>query len=392
MNIIENLQTDLGDAEVHIVEHRRHLHQNPELSFQEFKTCEYISGVLTLLEIPHRKIAGTGIVAHIGSGGRCVALRADIDALPIAEETGLGYASTVPGVMHACGHDAHTAMLLGAARVLKAREHELGGVVKLLFQPGEEKSPGGASLMIADGALTDPIPEVIFGQHVNPDATVGVAEFVSGPMMASADELYWTLRGFGAHAAQPHKGKDPIVAAAALVSHLQTLVTRQRNPLNAGVISVTSIHGGSATNIIPDVVELKGTLRSFDESWRRDTLARIEDHSRALCALHGVESEFSAVIGYPPLVNDERATTFARTCAERVSGINHVADFEPKMWAEDFSFYGHTIPAAFWMLGVRPLSEEYMPGLHNARFAPDESALVIGARMLATVAAEWLQS
>ncbi len=392
MNVMEKIQSDLTVIEPTIIAHRRHLHAHPELSFQEVKTSAYVAQVLTSLDIPYRRVAGTGIVAHIGQGDRCVALRADIDALPITEETGLSFASTVPGVMHACGHDSHTAMLLGAAQILKSREHELPGVVKLLFQPGEEKSPGGASLMIADGALMDPVPEVIFGQHVNPDAHVGVAEFVAGPMMASADELYWTLRGFGAHAAQPHKGKDPIVAAAELISHLQTLVTRQRNPLDAGVISITSIHGGSATNIIPDVVELKGTLRSFSETWRRETIARIEEHSKALCALHGVESEFTVVIGYPPLVNDARATEFARMCARQVSGVTEVSEFEPKMWAEDFSFYGQTIPSAFWMLGVRPFGHDSMPGLHNARFTPDESAFVVGARMLATVAVNWLRS
>ncbi|MFM8568875.1 MAG: M20 family metallopeptidase [Candidatus Kapaibacterium sp.] len=392
MNIIDTIQSELGAAQPFIVEHRRHLHAHPELSFHEVETCDYIAGVLDSLDVPYRRVAETGIVAHIGSGDRCVALRADIDALPIHEETGREFASTVPGVMHACGHDAHTSMLLGAARALKACEKELPGVVKLLFQPGEEKSPGGASLMIADGALTDPVPEVIFGQHVNPDAHVGVAEFVAGPMMASADELYWTLRGFGAHAAQPHKGKDPIVAAAELISHLQTLVTRQRNPLDAGVISITSIHGGSATNIIPETVEMKGTLRSFSETWRRDTIARLEEHSRALCALHGVESDFSVVIGYPPLINDARATEFARSCAQSVDGVTHIGDFEPKMWAEDFSFYGQTVPAAFWMLGVRPADVLTIPGLHNAKFDPDESAFVIGARMLATVAVRWLSA
>ena len=390
MNLASMLRSEAENKSQTVIAHRRHLHAHPELSFQEEQTCAYIMAQLDSMGVQYRRVAGTGVVAHIGSGSRCVALRADIDALPIHEETGLPFASTIPGVMHACGHDAHTAMLLGTAQILKGMEQQIPGVVKLLFQPGEEKSPGGASLMIADGALTDPVPEVIFGQHVNPDADAGVAEFVSGPMMASADELYWTLRGFGAHAAQPHKGKDPIVAAAELISHLQTLVTRSRNPLDAGVISVTSIHGGSATNIIPDVVELKGTLRSFNEQWRRDTLTRLEEHSRVLCSLHGVESEFTAVIGYPPLINDAQATEFARACATDVLGAESVGDFEPKMWAEDFSFYGQSIPAAFWMLGVRRPGAGTVPGLHNARFVPDESAFAAGTSMLAHVALKWL--
>ncbi len=387
---MNSLEQSVVNVVPDIIRHRRTIHQNPELSFQEYQTSAYISAELTALGILHRRIAETGIVAHIGSGSRCVALRADIDALPIVEETGLEFASQNPGVMHACGHDSHTAMLLGAAKVLKEHEATLNGVVKLLFQPGEEKSPGGASIMIREGALEDPVPEVIFGQHVNPDASVGNLEFVPGVMMASADELYWTLRGVGAHAAQPHKGKDPIVAAAELITHLQTIVTRQRNPLDAGVISVTSIHGGSATNIIPDVVELKGTLRSFSDAWRWQALAMIEEHSKAICALHGVECEFKAVLGYPPLVNNSEATQFVREVAAGIVPADAVLDFEPKMWAEDFAFYAQKMPAAFWMLGVRPPGQNSMPGLHNARFTPDESAFRYGAAMMVSVATQWL--
>lgn len=333
-----------------IVAHRRHLHAHPELSFQEYETSAYIQSQLQELGIDYQVLAQTGVVAHIGQGDRCVALRADIDALPILEETGLDFASQNPGVMHACGHDSHTAMLLGAAAVLKSMESELSGVVKLIFQPGEEKSPGGASIMIKEGALQNPTPAIIFGQHVNPDATVGDLEFADGVMMASADELYWTLRGFGAHAAQPHKGKDPVIAAAELIVHLQTLISRQRNPLDAGVLSVTSIHGGSATNIIPEVVELKGTLRAFSEDWRWETLDRIKQHSSALCALHGVECEFHVVVGYPPLVNNASAVALARSAAAKIVSTEHIHDFEAKMWAEDFSFYAREIPAAFGCL------------------------------------------
>ncbi len=386
-----SLETAVRSLEEQIVHHRRHLHRHPELSFQEHETSAYIQDVLRSLNIEHRSIANTGVVAHIGKGTRCVALRADIDALPIVEETGLSFASERPGVMHACGHDSHTAMLLGAAAVLKQQEAELGGVVKLLFQPGEEKSPGGASIMIREGALSDPVPEAIFGQHVNPDATVGTVEFADSVMMASADELYWTLKGFGAHAAQPHKGKDPIVAAAELIMHLQTLVTRQRNPLDAGVLSVTSIHGGSATNIIPDVVELKGTLRSFNEQWRWDTIERIREHSATLCALHGVECTLDVVVGYPPLINTPAIVQHARNVASDLGCVKQSGEFEAKMWAEDFAFYAQQIPAAFWMLGVRAPEQDFLPGLHNARFTPDERAFVIGASMMVATAQRWLQ-
>ncbi len=380
------------DNESTIIAHRRHIHAHPELSFQEFETSKYIQAELQRLGIDFRVIATTGVVATIGSGDRCVALRADIDALPIVEETGLPFSSMHPGVMHACGHDSHTAMLLGAAAVLKSMESEIPGVVKLIFQPGEEKSPGGASVMIKEGVLENPRPEVIFGQHVNPDATVGHLEFAPDIMMASADELYWTLRGFGAHAAQPHKGKDPVVAAAELILHLQTLVSRQRNPLDAGVLSVTSIHGGSATNIIPDVVELKGTLRAFNDAWRWETLKRIEEHSASLCALHGVECAFEVVVGYPPLRNTPAVVEHAKGIAARIVPAEQVHDFEPKMWAEDFSFYAREIPAAFWMLGVRPPEQEFLAGLHNAKFSPDERAFVYGSEMMVRVALEWLGS
>jgi amidohydrolase len=374
-----------------MVEIRRHLHRNPELSFREFETSAYISERLRDLGIEHRQIATTGIVAHIGSGERCVALRADIDALPMDEETGLPYASERPGVMHACGHDTHTTMLLAAARVLKEREADLGGVVKLLFQPGEEKSPGGASIMIAEGALDAPSPQMIFGQHINPDAPVGEVSFVAGPMMASADELYWTIRGFGAHAAQPHKGRDPILAATGLVHHLQSLVTKRRNPLHPGVLTITAIHGGTATNIIPDVVEMKGTLRSFDPQWRTEAWEYLNEQTSAYCALHGCEGSLEIVKGYPPVINDAEAVRFARSVAERVLDATRVTDFEPKMWAEDFSFYGERVPACFWMLGGRPPALEVMPGLHNPKFAPDEEAMITGAALMAESAVQFLQ-
>ncbi len=374
-----------------MVETRRHLHRNPELSFQEFETSAFIQKRLKELGIEFTVMATTGVVAHIGSGDRCVALRADIDALPIVEETGLEYASNNQGVMHACGHDTHTTMLLSAAQILKQQESALGGVVKLIFQPGEEKTPGGASLMIAEGALQNPKPEIIFGQHINPDAPFGEVSFVAGPMMASADELYWTIKGFGAHAAQPHKGKDPIFAATGLVHHLQSLVTKHRNPLVPGVMTITSIHGGSATNIIPDVVEMKGTLRSFDEHWRKEAWAFLEEQTKLYCALQGCVGSIEILKGYPPLVNDAAAVAFARGVAESIFDSSMVSDFEPKMWAEDFSFYTQHMPACFWMLGGRPSNMKTMPGLHNAKFAPEEEAMITGAALLVESAKQYLQ-
>lgn len=374
-----------------MVDVRRTIHKNPELSFQEFETSKYVQEFLQNAGIEFRVVAGTGVVAHVGSGTRCVALRADIDALPIEEETGLEYASRNAGVMHACGHDMHTTMLLSAARILKSRESELQGVVKLLFQPGEEKSPGGASLMIAEGALQNPTPSMIFGQHMNPEAPCGQVSFVSGPMMAAADELYITIRGFGAHAAQPHKGHDPIITASVLIQHLQTLITKSRNPLVPGVLTITSIHGGSATNIIPEVVELKGTLRAFDQEWREHAWEFITTSTKTICQLHHCEGEVEIMKGYPPLVNHEAATEFARKTAIGLLGPSNVTDFEPKMWAEDFSFYSQYMPACFWMLGGRPPNVDAMPGLHNAKFAPDEQSMIAGSALMVEVAIRALE-
>jgi len=372
------------------VDIRRHLHRHPELSFQEFETSAFIRKQLTEMGVEHRVVAGTGIVAHIGSGNRCVALRADIDALPITEETGLPYSSERPGVMHACGHDTHTTMLLSAARMLKQNESSLNGIVKLLFQPGEEKVPGGANIMIAEGALEGPKPDIIFGQHINPEVPFGEVSFVSGPILASADELYWTIRGFAAHAAQPHKGKDPILAAAGLIQHLQSLITKRRNPLDPGVLTIASIHGGTATNIIPDIVEMKGTLRAFDNAWREQAWEYLEQQTRDYCALHGCEGTIDIVKGYPPLINNDEATRFARNVAESMFGSDKVSDFEPKMWAEDFAFYSQHMPACFWMLGGLPDGRDHMPGLHNPKFAPEERAMIYGAAMLAGVAFDYL--
>lgn len=374
-----------------MVETRRHIHQHPELSFQEHETCAFICEQLSAMGIEHRKIAATGVVAHIGTGNHCIALRADIDALPIHEETGLDYASKHDGIMHACGHDTHTTMLLAAAKVLKSRESELTGVVKLLFQPGEEKSPGGASIMIAEGALENPKPEIIFGQHIYPDAPCGEIQFVAGPTMASCDELFWTIKGYGAHAAQPHQGKDPILAAAGLVQHLQALVTKHRNPLVPGLLNVTSIHGGTATNIVPEIVEMKGTLRSFDATWREFAWQYLEEQTRAYCALHGCEGYITIVKGYPPLINDKHAVDFARGVADDVFGVERVVDFEPKMWAEDFAYYSQVMPGCFWMLGGRPPQDAHMPGLHNAKFAPDEHAMITGAALLVETAVRYLR-
>jgi amidohydrolase len=420
-----------------LLDFRRSLHRNPELSFQEHKTCAFVQARLAEMGIESRVVAGTGVVAHIGAGAntsansggnsggnagasqtatRCVALRADIDALPIHEESGVEFASQNAGVMHACGHDAHTAMLLGAAKILKERESTLaaaGAVVKLLFQPGEEMNPGGASLMIRDGVLEHgfmgcPRPEVIFGQHVNPDANTGVVGFVGGTMMASTDELFWTVHGKSGHAAQPHRSGDAVLMAATLVTSLQALIARTLNPLESGVLSITRIQGGAATNVIPDTVEMAGTLRSMNLEWREWAVAAIEEHSTRLCAsplyspsavaagsTDSALSSFTSCTfrrdkGYPPLVNNASTTAFALKAASNLVGSAACEAFEPKMWGEDFAFYTHHVPGTFWMLGVRPPDRTAIPGLHNAKFILDEAALPVGTALLANAALERL--
>ncbi len=375
----------------YIAEKRRHLHKYPELSFQEFKTSEFIQETLADLGIEYKVIASTGVVAHIGKGKKCVALRADIDALPIIEETGLDYCSTVPGVMHACGHDMHSSMLLGAAKMLKEKEKELGGVVKLIFQPGEEKIPGGASILIEEGALENPRPEAIFGQHVFPDAPMGTVLLKDGPIMASADELYWTVTGKSSHGASPHLGKDPIIAAASLITYLQTAINKFRNPLTPGVISVTSIHGGSATNIFPDEVKLMGTLRAYDNDWRAEMHKLIENNSAGVCSLYNCDCEVKIEKGYLPVINHNETTAFAAKNAEMLLGKEKVKEFEPAMWAEDFAYYQEKIPGTFWFLGVKPDGAAEMPGLHNSKFNPDEKALIAGSALLAHIAFEFLE-
>ncbi|MBI5324740.1 MAG: amidohydrolase [Ignavibacteriae bacterium] len=385
-NIINKSESMLND----LVQIRRHIHQNPELSFKEFLTAEFIRDNLRMMGINYKAIAETGTLALIGNGERCVALRADIDALPIQEETGLEFASKNSGVMHACGHDMHTTMLLGAARILKGIESELNGTVKIIFQPGEEKLPGGASKLIEEGVLENPKVSAIFGQHIFPEESTGTISVNSGYIMASADELYWTLKGKGTHAAQPHLGNDCIMAASQLVMNLQTVVTKYRNPVKPGLLSVTAIHGGSAPNVFPDEVKLMGTFRANDEEWRGKMHDEIRRITNDTCSLFGIKGEVEIVKGYPALYNNPETTLIAEKTAKELLSKDSVEVFEPKLWAEDFAYYAQKIPSTFWFLGIRPKGISELPPLHNSKLIPDEKALSIGAAMLAGTAVNFL--
>jgi len=376
-----------------LVSVRRKIHQNPELSYVEFQTSELIQNELTKMGLDFTVLATTGVVAEFGTEGPCVALRADIDALPIFEENVIPFKSQNDGVMHACGHDMHTTMLLGATKILFENRDSLKGRIKIIFQPGEERTPGGASILLKEGLFEKGFrPDVIFGQHVDPDATVGSVSFTEGPMLASADELYWTLKGTGVHAAQPHRGNDVIVAASALIQHLQSIVSRMRNPLYPGVLSVASIHAGSATNILPEELTMMGTLRSFNNEWRFEALEKIKEATKQICELYGVEGICTPAIGYPALITNAYATSICKSAAIKLVSTDNIREFEPKMWAEDFAFYAEKIPACFWMLGVRPKNIKTIPGLHNPRFLPDEEALKIGVSLLVSSTIEYVSS
>jgi len=375
-----------------VVEYRRHLHQNPELSNREFKTTEYIVKILDELNIKHKRITETGVIGFIGSGENCIALRADIDALPLEEETQLPFASINKGVMHACGHDMHTAILLGVATILKKYENSLQGTIKLIFQPSEELIPGGALKMIKAGVLADPKPKYVLGQHIFPELNVGELAVASGPVMASSDELYWNFYGKSSHAAQPHLGNDPLIVAANLAIHFQNMLNKNKNPLSPAVLSITSIIGGKATNIFPEFVSMQGTLRTFDETLRSKLHNLIKEHSNTFASLYDVKCDIDIRKGFPALINNYVLANQFKSLMSEHLGKNNVKDFEPKMWAEDFAYYALEVPSLFWFLGVKSPDEQNTYPLHNSKLNPDENAIKIGMLAMVIAAIEFLES
>lgn len=381
---------DKSEIVLQAVGFRRHLHRHPEISTLEFQTQAYIMSILERNDIPY-KTYGTGIIATLGTGERCVALRADMDALRVNEETGLPFASENPGIMHACGHDMHTAMLLGAMLVLKAGEKELNGTVKFVFQPSEEKRPGGARLLLPH-VMEAPVPQAIFGQHIFPGLPVGTIGIRPGAFFASSDNIIFAVEGKGTHAAMPHLGSDPILAATALIQYYQTIITKFRNPLIPAVLSITSIHGGTANNVIPDRVEVMGTVRTHDNDLRHHIFELIQEKSPAICDLYGCH--FAPNMpwnGLPPLVNDATLTARVKEVAGGLSGVQHIVESEPLTLGEDFAIYLQELPGAFWTLGVCPPEGGLMPPLHNPGMAPDERAISVGMEMLVSVCLDFLK-
>ncbi len=375
-----------GDA----VAIRHHLHMHPELSYQEFETFDFIRKQLAEYGIPHQVMATTGVVGLIegkNPGSRVIALRADIDALPIEEENTVPYKSRRPGVMHACGHDVHTTVLLGAARILQALRNEWEGTVKLIFQPGEERNPGGASIMIREGVLENPKPECIFGLHVHPQLETGKLSFRGGKVMASADEIYITIRGKGGHAAAPHLTVDTILCASQLIVALQQIVSRNSSPFSPSVLSICSVQGGHTTNVIPSEVKLMGTFRTMDEGWRFRAHELIEQQARAIAAGMGADIDIRIDVGYPTVYNHEALNQVARELAEQFMGSEQVQETELRMGAEDFGYYSQVIPGCFYRLGTGNIDKGIMSGVHTPTFNIDENAIPIGMGMMAWLGA-----
>ncbi|TAH01105.1 MAG: amidohydrolase [Sphingobacteriales bacterium] len=369
-----------------IIAIRHHLHAHPELSYKEFETSAFVRRQLDAYGIPWKIMADTGVVGIIEGrdpSSRVVALRADMDALPIQEENQVPYRSVHAGVMHACGHDVHTSCLLGAARILAETKQEWEGTVKLIFQPGEERNPGGASIMIREGVLESPKPSCIVGLHVNPQLETGKLSFRSGKVMASADEIYITVSGKGGHAAAPHNTTDVILVASHLVVGLQQIVSRNNNPFAPSVLSICAFNGGYTTNVIPNEVKLMGTFRAMDEQWRFKAHGLIRRQVEAIAKGMGADVDLKIDVGYPTVYNDENLHEIAMASAKTFMGDELVEETELRMGAEDFGYYSQLVPGCFFRLGTGNTAEGITSGVHTPTFNIDENAIEIGMAMMA---------
>ena len=398
--MLDQIRALADDAFPEVVRLRRQVHRRPELAFDERETGRVVKRELDALGLDVRTgVAQTGLVGELVGGrpGPAVALRADMDALPIREATGLDFASETDGVMHACGHDAHTASLLGAARILSSVRDEVPGTVRFLFQPSEEKLPGGAPAMIEDGALDadgpagGAAPGAVLGQHVAPDLDVGRIGVRSGAYMASADEIYLTIRGEGGHAAAPHLlAGDAVLAQAHVLTALQAVVARHRPPDVPSVLSFGKITADGATNVIPDEVRIDGTFRAMDEAWRERAHGLIRRTAERAAQSVGCTCEVEILVGYPMLENDERLARLTREAAVRYVGEQNTVDLDRWYASEDFAFYGQHRPSCFYRLGTGSDAADSRHGLHTPRFTVDEEALRTGAGFFAFLAFETL--
>ena len=379
-----------------VVSFRRHLHQNPELSFEEFKTSEFVCSVLDKYQINYVKgIVKTGIIAIIegkNPSKKTILLRADLDALPIEEKNNVAYKSQNLGVMHACGHDAHTASVLGTAIILNQLKNEFEGTVKIMFQPGEEVLPGGSSLMIKEGVLQNPKVDVAIAQHVFPSMEVGKVGFREGMYMASTDELHITITGKGGHAAMAGDYNNPLVVAAHIISEIENQfpfvidtegVARNTQNNIPTVIAFGKIEGKGATNVIPESVYLAGTFRTMDEAWRKEVKTKITDIINSVCAKYNTKADINIIDGYPFLTNDAETTKHCKQAAIEYLGKENVEDLPLRMTAEDFAYITQQVPSCFYRLGTGNKEKGISSGVHTSTFDIDEKALEIASGLMA---------
>ena len=383
--------------EIHqwIVEKRRTIHRHPELMYEEFETSKLVQNTLKELEIPYKKdIAITGVVGTIGNGkGPCIALRADMDALPIHEETDIDFKSEIDGKMHACGHDCHTAMLLGAARVLKENEHKINGTIKLIFQPAEEGGAGG-KMMKEQGVLLDPKVQQIFALHVAGTIPVGTLASKEGTLLAATSSIKILVKGKGGHAAAPHHTNDPVVTGSKIVVELQTLVSRELNPLEPGVISITMANAGSAFNVIPSTMELQGTIRSLTIEGVSNLQTRVKEVAQSIAKANRCEAEVSFPGNdYPPTINDAGCWQLGKSAAKEILGEENLIEMpDPIMGGEDFAYYTEEVPGCFSFLGVGNPDIDAVYDVHHPMFKVDEKALSLGTAIHVNTAIKALEN
>lgn len=377
-----------------VVNHRKHLHSNPELSFKEYKTSKYIKDFLKKNNIEYTDgYVKTGIVAHIAGKNpnkKIIALRADIDALPISEKNEVEYKSQNEGVMHACGHDVHTSSMLGVCKILNDIKNSFEGTFKIVFQPGEELLPGGASLMLKEGALKNPNAELIIGQHVYPQLEAGQVGFKKGMYMASADEIYVTVKGKGGHGALPDKCIDSILLASHIIVALQQIVSRNANPTIPSVLTFGHIEGLGATNIIPNEVKIKGTFRTFDEIWRKEAKIKMKKMAETIAEGMGGSCDFNIHDGYPFLSNDDETTEIAWNAANEFLGKKMVIPLDLRMTSEDFSFYSQEIPSCFYRLGIANMNKGINSGLHTNTFDIEHESLRTSIGLMSFIAVKMI--
>lgn len=393
--MLEEIKQLANDIRETVIGYRRHLHAHPELSFKEFETSAFIKARLDEMNIPWKPMADTGIVALIKGekhSDRIIALRADMDALPITETNTFDFVSKNNGVMHACGHDAHTSSLLGVASILQSIKNKFGGTIKLIFQPAEEKLPGGASLMIKEGVLKNPVPDAVIGQHVSPIIEAGKIGIRKGKFMASMDEIFVTVRGKGGHGAQPHQNIDPVMIAAQILVSLQQIVSRMANPTLPTVLSFGKVIANGAINVIPDEVYMEGTFRTLDESWRNEAHERMKKIAESIAESMGGSCDFNIVRGYPFLINEEKLTEQVKTFSEEYLGKENVMETDIWMAAEDFAYYSQVTNSCFYLLGIKNKNKGIHSSLHSPTFTIDEDALITSVGLMAYLAVKNLEN